>query len=100
MSHRRAILIASIVFGIAPAGKSFAGDLAPVRAVVEQYCVSCHDADEPEAGFDLASLAPGDVKDQPEAWEKVVRRLRGRQMPPAGKPRPTEQVYASIQSSL
>ncbi len=35
-----------------------------------------------------------------EVWEKVVRRLRARQMPPSGEPRPEESTYDAVVSSL
>jgi hypothetical protein len=36
------------------------------------------------------------VTQQPETWEKVVRKLRTRQMPPTGKQRPDENSYNAI----
>ena len=39
-------------------------------------------------------MVPADVAQQPEIWEKVVRKLRARQMPPVGrKERPDEATY-------
>ena len=35
-----------------------------------------------------------------EAWEKVVRKLRARAMPPAGRPRPDKADYAAVASVL
>ena len=35
-----------------------------------------------------------------EVWEKVVRKLRGRMMPPPGRPRPDEATYDSVVSYL
>ena len=62
-----------------------------VRAVVERYCVSCHDTDGAKGDLNLAAVAAVAAEGaarHPEVWEKVVRRLAGRQMPPAGKARP------------
>ena len=67
-----------------------------VPAVVEQYCVSCHDGAAAKGGFDLAVVLTEDVGRHPQVWEKVVRRLRGRQMPPDGKKRPAEETYAAV----
>src|SRR4051812_50096788 len=55
-----------------------------VRAVVERYCVSCHDADEAKGDLNLAAVAGEGAAAHPEIWEKVVRRVAGRQRPPAG----------------
>jgi hypothetical protein len=93
------LLVPTLVF-FALATETRAEDREPVRAVAERFCISCHDAEEPEGDFDLASILPGKIEEHPEAWEKVVRRLRGRQMPPAGKKRPDEQTYVSVLSNI
>jgi hypothetical protein len=65
----------------------------PHLAVVEQYCLTCHDNLENEGNFSL-EIVPGDVSKSPDVWEKVVRKLRARQMPPVGrKERPDEATY-------
>ena len=40
------------------------------------------------------------VGEHAEAWEKVVRKLRARAMPPAGRPRPDRATYAAVASAL
>ena len=40
------------------------------------------------------------VAEHPEVWEKVVRKLRARQMPPVGKPRPDDATYDAVVASL
>jgi mono/diheme cytochrome c family protein len=72
----------------------------PLRTLVETYCVSCHDADAAKGDLNLASVVAEDVDHHPEIWEKVIRRLRGRQMPPLGKKRPAEDAYDSTVSQL
>ena len=47
------------------------------------------------AGVDVAAVA-----DNPELWEKVVRKLRDGLMPPAGSPRPDEATYQRLLSKL
>lgn len=71
-----------------------------MRAVVDQFCVSCHDAGTAKGGLDLTSVATEGVDRRPEVWEKVVRRLRARQMPPSGRTRPDEDAYTSVVSQL
>jgi hypothetical protein len=100
MTRRRIILPWTALVCLAAAGAAPSDDPPRVQAVVERYCSNCHDNDEPEAGLDLASIASQKVTDHPDAWEKVIRRLRARQMPPAGKKRPDEQTYAAVQSDL
>src|SRR5437867_3876333 len=45
-------------------------------------------------------ISAQDVSRHPEVWEKVVRKLRVRYMPPAGMPRPDERTYDDVVSSL
>jgi hypothetical protein len=40
------------------------------------------------------------VSADPDAWEKVIRKLRARQMPPVGAPRPDEPTYHSLVTYL
>ncbi len=71
-----------------------------VRAVVGKFCVECHGADAAKGGLNLEKILPEDVSRYSDAWEKVVRKLNARHMPPIGKPRPDERTYSAIVSSL
>ena len=73
---------------------------APHRSLVNQYCVSCHNDSLKKAGLALTTLSARDVDENPEVWEKVVRKLRGRQMPPLGMPRPDPHTYDAVVASL
>ncbi|HET7217200.1 MAG TPA: DUF1592 domain-containing protein, partial [Vicinamibacterales bacterium] len=77
---------------------------APHVALVDEYCLTCHDESEKKGGLVLDTIA-ADVSQQPEVWEKIVRKLRARQMPPVGrKERPDEATYdatiAYLESAL
>ena len=72
----------------------------PHRAVVNEYCLTCHDADHEKGGLELESILAQPVGQHSPIWEKVVRKLRARQMPPVGKPRPNEAGYRSVISYL
>ena len=39
-------------------------------------------------------------RENPDVWEKVVRKLRARQMPPVGKERPDDATYDAVIASL
>jgi hypothetical protein len=67
---------------------------------IDQYCVSCHSDTLKTAGLALDTVAAHPVDQHPEVWEKVVRKLRARQMPPAKAPRPDESTYDATVSSL
>ncbi len=68
--------------------------------MVSDYCASCHDADAKKGDLNLESIIAEEVTQHPEAWEKVVRRLRARQMPPAEKKRPDESAYQAALAPL
>src|SRR6266542_4053551 len=65
----------------------------PERATIQEYCVNCHNSQLKTAALAFNSLGLESVDQHPEAWEKAVRKLRTRQMPPAGLPRPDERTY-------
>jgi cytochrome c5 len=80
-----------------------AGDPA-VRALFDQYCVTCHNERLKTAGLLLDQVDLGHVATHAEALEKVIRKLRSGQMPPEGRPRPDRatvvRAIGSLESSL
>ncbi len=70
------------------------------KTVVNQYCVGCHNEKLKVGGLVLDTISSDSISQHPEEWEKVVRKLRGRYMPPAGLPRPDEQTYNAVVTSL
>jgi len=73
---------------------------APDRAVVNRYCVGCHNNRLKTGGLTLEALDLEKVEENATTWEKAVRKLRARAMPPAGRPRPTENEYDTLISYL
>src|SRR5438093_10727758 len=61
---------------------------AQYRALMDQYCVTCHNERAKTAGLMLDKMDLDHVSDGAETWEKVIRKLRGGMMPPIGRPRP------------
>jgi hypothetical protein len=74
-----------LVAGCQPSDEELA---ARYEGVVETYCLECHDAAGREAGLSLESVDLDNVAAHPVVFENVARKLRGRQMPPSGGPRP------------
>jgi hypothetical protein len=58
------------------------------RALLDQYCIGCHNERLKTGGLALDALDLTKVGDHAEVWEKVVRKLRGGLMPPPSRPRP------------
>ena len=70
------------------------------RAVLDRYCVVCHNEQALTAGLALDRLDIEQVSEGAPVWEKVLRKLQGRAMPPAGMPRPDEATYDSLANYL
>ena len=76
----------------------------PSRALLDRYCVTCHNERLRTGGLALDDVDLGRVDAHAEVLEKVVRKLRAAQMPPPGRPRPdgasVEVFTASLESAL
>jgi hypothetical protein len=73
---------------------------APYRALMGRYCFTCHNERLKTAGLVLSAVDVEDPVAGAETWEKVIRKLRTRGMPPAGMPRPAEAEYDSFATYL
>lgn len=60
----------------------------PNAALVNTYCVGCHSARLKTGGLALEGLNLQAAANDADVWEKVLRKLRGHQMPPPGSPQP------------
>jgi hypothetical protein len=69
-------------------------------AVIQQYCVTCHNDRLKTAGLVLDPAEVSRVAAKPELWEKVVRKLRSGAMPPASSPRPDKATYDFVATFL
>jgi hypothetical protein len=70
------------------------------KAVIDQYCVTCHDDQTKTANFSLEKADLAAAGDHPEIWERVIRKLRAGMMPPAGMPRPPQAAYDGLRDWL
>src|SRR5687767_8834510 len=73
---------------------------SPERALLDRYCVGCHNQRTKTAGLTLDAMDVADVAEHAETWEKVVRKLRGGLMPPTGMPRPDDATRDGLVSYL
>ena len=60
-------------------------DVASRKSVIEQYCAGCHNDKVKSGDLVLSTANMDNPGERPEVWEKVVRKLRGRMMPPPGR---------------
>src|SRR5688500_12031019 len=91
------ILAAALVAGCQPSNEQLA---ARYEGVGETYCLECHDAAGREAGLTLEDIDLNDIAAHPDLFETVARKLRGRQMPPPGGPRPDTKTYDGFAAYL
>jgi hypothetical protein len=66
--------------------------------MLKQYCSKCHNAEDWAGGVAFDTMTPEEIPEQAEIWEHAMRKLRGRLMPPPGKPQPDAATIRSFVS--
>jgi len=77
-----------------------AGPLAPHRAMLDRYCVTCHNQKAKTANLTFDTMDLTHVGQDAALWERAVRKLRGGMMPPPGMPRPDAATVNSFVTFL
>ena len=75
-------------------------DAATARALLDRYCVTCHNDRLRTAGLELDAADPAAVGESGHVWERVARKLRIGAMPPPGRPRPERPDALALVSYL
>jgi hypothetical protein len=70
------------------------------RALLDKYCVTCHNSKTKIGGLTLDTADLANVPANAETWEKVVRKLRTGAMPPLGMPKPEKPAVDGFVSWL
>src|ERR1700693_3890747 len=65
-------------------------------STIQTYCFGCHNEYVKAGNLFLDQLSAESVPEHPEIFEKAVRKLRGRQMPPPGAPQPSQQQVDAL----
>ncbi|HEY3826753.1 MAG TPA: DUF1592 domain-containing protein [Bryobacteraceae bacterium] len=79
---------------------AFAGAQTPPQAVLNQYCLTCHNQKLKTGGLELDKLDLNHAGANAETWEKVVRKVRAGMMPPAGARRPDRKTLDGFAASV
>jgi hypothetical protein len=90
-------------FDAAPASASKPAPARPAlsdKAVIEQYCLECHDADHAKGEIVLEGFDPAKADQRADVAEKMVRKLRAGMMPPSGKDRPPAATLDALVTTL
>jgi mono/diheme cytochrome c family protein len=82
------------------AASTAASDSTSYRAIVDQYCVTCHNARLKTGDLVLEDLDLSHVDGDVAIWEKVVRKLRAGVMPPQGARHPGEAAVHGLTTWL
>ena len=64
------------------------------------YCDTCHFGPKARANLNLEGLDLANLDDKGATWEKLLRKLRSREMPPPGLPRPDDATYETLIKSI
>ena len=102
------VLFAGVLFAGSPQAGRAPSDsspnasmgIAPAQATLARYCLTCHNEKLHTAGLALTSADLNDVPGRAAVWEKVIRKLRTKTMPPPGVPRPDDTAYDVLASYL
>jgi len=78
------------------AARTAASSSSPRPALVQRYCVTCHNNRLRTAGLMLDGVDVEHPGAHPDVWEKVIAKLRVGAMPPTGSPRPDRTSYAGL----
>jgi hypothetical protein len=104
-----AIGVTTVLLSAAAVLAQRSGTAIPERPAFDQhaawqtwkvYCDTCHFGPKARAGVNLESLDLGNLDSNGVLWEKVLRKLRSREMPPPGAQRPDEATYATLVNAI
>jgi hypothetical protein len=101
------LLLLGVLCMVAPVARDLQGSgaspqaaTATPRAVLDTYCITCHNQRTKAGGLALDALDLAKPGGHAEVMEKVVRKIRTGAMPPAGRPRPDKALSESVTSRL
>ena len=96
------VTVVALACQLAPVLYAGAPAQAPLepRALLDQYCVACHNERLQTAGLLLDRSDVERIGADGATWEKVARKLRSGAMPPAGRPRPDEAALEAFVTLL
>jgi hypothetical protein len=96
----RAIRFAGMLALAATASISHGQTPSAEQAVLNRYCIGCHNEKAKTAGLMLDKLDFTHPGKDAERWEAVVRKVRSGMMPPGGAPRPDRATMDAFAGKL
>lgn len=93
-------IVLAAAFALQYARDTETAGLRVASAMLREHCVDCHDSDTRSGELVLDPAALSDVAGHAEIFERVVRKLRARAMPPPDEPRPDDATYERVAGFL
>ena len=104
MRRASIVWLGSITALVAAAGAYFHARRAPSAAdhwaLVDRYCVGCHNGTDLAGELALDRVERADPAADAAVWETAIRKLRAHLMPPPGEPRPAQARVDALVSWL
>ena len=95
-----AAVVLSSAQNAAPKQSQTSTNIQSPKAVIDKYCITCHNQRLKTAGLMLDTLDAANPNANPEAWERVIVKLRAQSMPPPSNPRPDVETYRATATWL
>ena len=95
-----AACLAAALVVVPSAAQAAPGDAVSQRALLDKYCVTCHNDRVKTANLSLQNADLTAIPSHAELWEKVIRKLRAGVMPPPDMPRPALAEYEGLRDFL
>src|SRR5262245_21281098 len=83
-----------------PAPATAVPAVAVPQAILDQYCITCHNQRAKTADLMLDTMDVERVGKDAAVWERVVRKVRTGMMPPAGAKRPERTALDAFAAEL
>jgi mono/diheme cytochrome c family protein len=94
----RLLFASAVLMLIAAPALPAAAQADPHQALLNTYCIGCHNSRAKVGGLALDGLNLQAAADSAEIWEKALRKLRGHLMPPPGSLQPAQKDVDSFVS--
>jgi hypothetical protein len=100
--NRISITTLAIALGLLTTGANtvFSQQLSAEQALLNRYCITCHNQRSKTAGLSLDTMNLERVGEHADVWERVVRKIRTGMMPPSGASRPERVVLDAFAAEL
>jgi mono/diheme cytochrome c family protein len=81
---------------VAGSAEGSAGSHPESWGLLEKNCSKCHNSTDWAGGVAYDTMTPETIAEDADVWEKAIRKLRGRLMPPPGEPQPDQKTIDSF----